>query len=342
MLGAGLATIPATIPATILAAILATTLVAGCSSGGGSGSGSGVQIAALELTKLTVAAVPVGDDVGLYIAQDKGYFNAAGLDVTIDPIVSSAVATAGQNSGKYDITAGNSVSYIQAQLNGQANLEIVAEGSLMQPGNQALYTPPKSTITTVPDLKGKRIGVNVLNNIGTLLITSLLKAYDMAPDSVTFVPVNQGFPAMAKALQDHTIDVAWLPEPFGSLDQETLGLHKLADLDQGETQNFPVSWYVATKAWAKRYPRTLAAFLGALQRGQQVANNDRSAVENAMENLPLPYRVSPMIASTMSVENYPLNVAPHIDLTTVQQVADVMYDLNMLTGPFDVNTMLTP
>ena len=323
----------------MLGAGLAVMLVVGCSGRSGSNN---VQNASLELTKLTVAAVPVGDDVGVYIAQNKGYFRAAGLDVTIEPIVSSAVATAGQNSGKYDITAGNSVSYLQAQVGGKADLEIVAEGSLMQPGNQALYTLPKSDITSVPDLKGKRIGVNAVGNISTLLITALLKAHDMPSDSVTFVPIAVGFPGMAKALQNHTIDVAWLPEPFGSLDQESFGLHKLVDLDQGEVENFPVAWYVATKAWAKRYPRTLAAFLGALQQGQQVASNDRSAVENAMENLPKPYEVTTMIASTMSVENYPLNVAPHVDLATVQQVADVMYDLGMLINPFEVKSMLTP
>src|SRR5689334_20310602 len=60
------------------------------------------------------------------------------LHVTIDPILSSADATKGQNNGKFDITAGNSVSYVQAQVTHQSDLEIVAEGSMMQPDNQAL------------------------------------------------------------------------------------------------------------------------------------------------------------------------------------------------------------
>ena len=52
---------------------------------------------------------------GLYIAQNEGLFAAEGLHVTIDPILSSADATKGQNSGKFDITAGNAVSYVQAR-----------------------------------------------------------------------------------------------------------------------------------------------------------------------------------------------------------------------------------
>src|SRR6516162_10642924 len=86
-------------------------VVAGCSS---PSSSAPPKVSGLEKTDLTVAAVPVADEAGLYIAQDDGLFAAEGLHVTIQSIVSSADATNGQNSGKYDITAGNAVSYVQA------------------------------------------------------------------------------------------------------------------------------------------------------------------------------------------------------------------------------------
>ena len=231
------------------------------------GPSATVQLSGLEKTTLTVGAVPVADEAGLYIAEDEGLFKQDGLNVKIDSIVSSADATKGQNDGTYDVTAGNAVSYIQDQVTGQSNLEIIAEGSLMQPDNQALYTLPGSPITTVTGLKGKRIGVNALNNIGTLLISSVLEEYGMSPRQVHFVPVN--FPKMGQALKQHLIDVAWLPEPFGSEDAASLGLQELCDLDQGATANFPVGWYVVTKAWAKKYPQTLAAFLDALRRARR-------------------------------------------------------------------------
>ncbi len=119
-----------------------------------------------------------------------------------------------------------------------------------------------------------------------------------------------------------------------------MGLQELCDLDQGATASFPVGWYVVTKAWAQKYPRTLAAFLTALQAGQQVADTRRNAVEQAMEKLPSPYAVTPMIASVMSIETYPLNIAPDIDVSRVQRVANEMYQFRMLTQPFQVKTML--
>lgn len=310
------------------------TLGAGCTSGNGSAS----SVPAPEKPDITVGAVPVADEAGLFIAADHGLFAKVGLHVTIDPIVSSADATKGQNDGTFDITAGNSVSYIQDQASGQSNLEIVAEGSLMQPGNQALYTLSGSSITSVAGLAGRRIGVNALNNIGTLLISSVLEENGISPGSVHFEVYN--FPQMVQALQSHAIDAAWLPEPFGSADVASYGLQQLTDLDQGATMTFPVGWYVATKAWAKRYPHTLAAFLDALRQGQQIADTDRLAVQTAMEQLPSPYAVPPMIAAIMSVETYPLDTTPDIDPTRIQRVADAMYRFHLLTSPFQTGSML--
>lgn len=312
---------------------LVVMLNAGCG-----GPSAPPKVSGLEKTTLTVGAVPVADEAGLYIAEDEGLFKAEGLTVKIDSIVSSADATKDQNDGTYDITAGNSVSYIQDQVTGQSNLEIIAEGSLMQPDTQALYTLRGSPVTNVGDLKGKRIGVNALNNIGTLLISSALEEYGISPRQVHFVAVN--FPEMGEALKRHAIDVAWLPEPFGSADAESMGLQELYDLDQGAAANFPVGWYVVTKAWAKRDPQTMAAFLTALREGQQIADTRRDAVEQAMEKLPSPYTVPPAIASVMSLETYPLSIAPDIDRSRVQRVAEEMYQFQMLTRPFQVSSML--
>ena len=94
------------------------------------------------------------------------------------------------------------------------------------------------------------------------------------------------------------------------------------------------------KAWAKKNPHTMAAFLDALQQGQQIADTRRNAVEQAMEKLPSPYTVPPTIASVMSLESYPLSIAPDIDLSRVQRVANEMYHFQMLSRPFHVSSML--
>ena len=51
-------------------------LAAGCSSAAGQTAHAG-----LEKTSIVVGAVPAVDTAGLYIAQQRGYFGAAGLHV---------------------------------------------------------------------------------------------------------------------------------------------------------------------------------------------------------------------------------------------------------------------
>jgi NitT/TauT family transport system substrate-binding protein len=82
----------------------------------------------------------------------------------------------------------------------------------MQPRTQEVLVPAGSPIRSVAQLKGKSIGVNVLDNIGTLLASSVLAGTGMTRSEVHFVPIP--FPLMSAALKAHRVDAAWLPEPF--------------------------------------------------------------------------------------------------------------------------------
>jgi NitT/TauT family transport system substrate-binding protein len=287
----------------------------------------------LEKTDLTVAAVPAIDSAGFLIALKQGLFSAEGLHVTFVPATSSETVIADQMKGKYDITAGNYVSYIQAQENHAADLRIVAEGSVMMPGSQAIYTMPGSQIKTLADLVGKTVGVDAPKNICYLLIASALEQQGIPVSKVHFESFP--FPSLASDLQEDIVQAAELPEPFASIGEQGYGLTQLADLNLGSAQDFPIEGYVVTKQWARLYPHTLAAFLSALHMGQEIADSDRGAVEQAMESLPDPYSVTPTTASVMAVNTYPLG----LDTGQLQRVADVMHQF--IGAPaFDIRSML--
>ena len=318
----------------ITTAVIPIVMLSGCTgggSGGGSSSGPSGNGPQVEKRDLTVAAVPVADEAGLYIALQRGYFTAEGLHVKVVPIISSETAISEQMKGAYDITAGNYVSYIQAQIAGTADLRIIAEGSLMEQNDQALYVAPGSPITSIADLRHKTVGVNVPDNIGTLLISSVLEDHGMPAKDVDFVPAP--FPTLVTDLQKRKIDAAWLPEPFASMAEMSFGAQQLVDLDQGATQNFPIGCYVVTAKWAREYPGTMAAFLRALHEGQEVADTDRAAVEQAMETYT---GVKPVIASVMAIDTYPLTMDP----TRMQRVVNAMREFGMLGSKFSITTMM--
>lgn len=312
----------------------ALALVAGCSSGGGAAASSGV-----EKPNLNVAVVPALDSAGFFVALYQGLFKAQGLNVHFIPATSSETVIANQVKGADDITAGNYVSYIQAQRSGEANLDIFAEGSVMEPGAQGIYTMPNSPIRTLADLKNHTIAINAPKNILYLLASSVLAEHGISPASVKFASVP--FPDMATELKSGTVSAAVLPEPFSSGTEQAEGGIPLVDLNQGATTSFPVEGYVVTKQWAAKYPRTLAAFYKALEEGQQIADTSRAAVEAAMEDVPAPFGVPKATAAVMGLDSYPVSTGPvgSVDKIRLQRVVNVMQQFIGFPS-FNIDSML--
>ena len=301
-------------------------------SGGGDAATPGI-----EQPDLKVAVVPAVDSAGFFVALHEGLFTAHGLHVTFVPAVSSATVINAQVLRKpghvVDISCGNYVSYIQAQENYDqgkrpssandpmvaADLDIFAEGSVMQPGAQGLYVLPGSRVRTLANLEGATIGVNAPGNILYLLAASALADHGLNVSGAHFA--YYPLPKMAAMLKAGKISAAVLPEPFASQAEQSMGVTLLADLDQGATTAFPVQGCAATRQWAAVHPATLAAFRAAFEQGQEIADSSRTAVEQAMEALPSPLGVSRMTAAVMAVDSYPTGP---VDTVRIQRVADVM------------------
>ena len=314
-----------------------TMLAAGCSSGG-----SGGAPLKLEKTSMVVDAFPAIDSAGLYIAQAEGLFAAQGLNVTIVPVKIPPPSTQdlinGQEQGKYDITAGDYVTYNEDQLGVDGapkhDLRIIAEASFLQPNVLTLLVRGGSQISSVGQLRNRTVSVNAPNDIGTLLIDSLLVEHGVALRQVHYA--NVPFPGVATALTspNSPISASFAPEPFVSQD-EGIGLQELADLDQGSAQDFPIQGYAVTQAWAQKYPNTLKAFTTALSQGQQIADTDRAAVETALEKyLGIPHET----AAFISLPTFPLGVDP----VRLQRVVNAMVRFGLLPSGtnFSVTSMI--
>jgi NitT/TauT family transport system substrate-binding protein len=284
--------------------------------------------------------VPAVDSAGFFVALHEGLFAKQGLTIHYTPAVSSDVSIGEQLAGNFDITGGNYVSYIQHYVKDHQPLEIIAEGSVMQQGTQAIYTMPDSKIKTLSELKGHTLGINAPLNINYLLAASVLTQNGIKLTQVNFPTAPIPFPTMAGQLAAGKIDAAALPEPFATAAEQKYGAVELADLNQGATEQFPIQGYVVTKSWAQQNPGTLKAFVTALAQGQELADTSRSSVEKAMEALSGPKNgeIPPIVASVMAVNIYPTA----IDQVRIQRVADVMYQFGLLQSRFNVTPMIGP
>jgi ABC-type nitrate/sulfonate/bicarbonate transport system substrate-binding protein len=83
------------------------------------------------------------------------------------------------------------------------------------------------------------------------------------------------------------------------------------------------------------HPNTVAAFLRAYQEGQQVADTDRAAVEQALVTHT---GVKKEVAATMTLDTYPLVM----NLPVMQRVSDAMYEFGLIGKPFNITSMIQP
>ena len=312
---------------------VAGLLVAGC-SGGGSGSGSSGP---LEKTKLVVAAVPATDSAGLYIAQERGMFAAAGLQVQIKPANSSADVINAQEHGLVDISSGAYPSYIAADAKG-ANFRVLVSGSTMGPATQEIMVAPNSPINTVAQLRGKTIAINAPDNIGTVLVDSLLNDNAVnwrpnAPAADQVHLVTMPFPKMARALQDGQVDAAWMPEPFITEDEESIGAQPLADTDQGAAESLPIAGYVVTQSWLDKNPNTAAVFRSVMEKAQAIAAQNQSEVQQAMSRYA---GVQPLSSNILATTSFPTTTTA----APLQRVVALMVQFDLLTQTYNVANVI--
>jgi len=309
-------------------ALAATAALATACSGA---QGSPASSSGVELHNLTIAAVPAADSAGLYIAVQDGLLAAQGIHVKIEPAISGETVISKQLAGKYAITSGNYVSYILANAKQHANFEVLAAGSIMQSQVQYLMVPSDSSVRNVSELRGKTIALNAFNAIGVLLVDATLTANMVSPSQVHVTTIQ--FPDMAAALKQHKVAAAFMPEPFATNAEQTIGAEPLADLDQGAVASLPISGYMVTKSWLQKYPKTAAAFRKALVEAQRIADTDPGAVEKAMVKYS---GVTATTAAVMASPQFPLDTDPVL----IQRVADLMQEYGLLRQRYDISPMI--
>ena len=323
------------------AGVAAALLAAGCSSSGSSSpsssSGSGSKSAspsasALEQSHITVGALPVVDDAGLYLANKLGYFTQEGLTLTIAPVTQSTQAIPDMLHGSIAIISGaNYVSFFEAQAKGTVQFKVLAEGVTCQPDTFGIAALPSSGITKPADLAGKTVAVNLLSNIQTLTLNAVLKADGVNPASVHYVVIP--FPSMIAALKAHQVSAISAVQPFLTGAEATDGAKEVTSSCDGPVAHMPMSGYFATQSWAQQNPNTARAFQTALLKGQAYADANPGAVKSI---LPTYIKITPQAAGQVTLGTYPSTLDP----AQLQQVLTLMKSGGLPTASLSASSLL--
>ena len=164
------------------AAVLAsvTGLAAACThatppaSVGGGGPGS-VSHLALELDW-----VPNPDHVGLYYAQNKGYFSRDHLTVSFRTPSNAADPIKLVGLGKVDLA----ISYESEMFYGQQEkLPVTAVATIVPVPLNSLIVTPKDHVTRLSQMAGKKVGITGIPSDGAIY-SSLVKAAGLTPAQI--------------------------------------------------------------------------------------------------------------------------------------------------------------
>lgn len=263
-------------------------------------AGLSATMASAQDKVIRVLRSPVGTFQGLYIAEEKGWFKEKGLkvEVTIGGAPSQNIAQlqAGQTdvimTGSFDLVAASAQGLpVVATLNTQDQGEV---------GTTGLLTPPGSTIKTVADLKGKKIGMPGIQSTQGLMLYRALEKAGMKKEDVTLV--NLPFDAMIESAEKGNVDAIVPIGLFFSLAQSK----KFGEVKEvyPQIQGTPAVIFASSKDYVSKNADTLKAFNEAMQKAYEFGNKNPDAVraiDSAQTKMPPDYiksrYIAPFVAS---------------------------------------------
>jgi NitT/TauT family transport system substrate-binding protein len=314
--------------------------VSACSSGSASGTAAGgassAATGAPELSTITIGALPSADSVTLQIAEDKGFFKQQGLNVKIIPETTTNAGTQGLLSHTMDFTGENYVGMFAAEKAvPNLNLRIVADNSQTSPGLYVMLVPKSSPLTSIAQLKGKKVGFPAPGfNFGSMAANILMKPYNES--SKDFTTVVEPFSNAIQALATHQVDAIFTTEPFITTAEAAAGDRVLTDMLSGPLAGFPTACWGTNAAFVQKNPKTVAAFQRAMTQALQVAASNSAYVRTELPKwIPT---MKPQIAKVITLPTYNTTLT----LARMQRVASVIESLGQLPSNFDVKSMYYP
>jgi NitT/TauT family transport system substrate-binding protein len=230
---------------------------------------------AIEKAKTTIA---VGGKNLLYylpltIAEQRGYFKAEGLDVTIVDFAGGARALQAVVGGSADVVSGAFEHTVNMQHKGQRMRAFVLQGRAPQ---IVLGVNPKTMAgyKTVADLKGKKIGVTAPGSSTNVMVNFILAKAGLKPSDVSIIGVGASQGAVA-AMRAGQIDAISNLDPVITLLQRSGDLKVVSDtriLAEAEKVfggPMPAGCLYCPQAFIDKNPNTTLALANAMVRANK-------------------------------------------------------------------------
>lgn len=249
-----------------IALLASVALLASCSAGESNEGGTGDPADAPEITFLYS---PYADYAPFFIAEEKGYFDEAGVDVDLISKSGSSGETYQQVSTG-SIVAGGATwgAGLFNATNAGASLSVIASVSRVpeEGKNPApLLASEESGVTDVSELEGKKVGVPGEGGFGAYSVALALETAGLALEDVELVNLSPG--DIPPALANGSVDASWTIEPISSaVIDEGMGVELL---DVGYHAGVELGALTFNTEYVEEHPEAVVAFTAAYLRAVQ-------------------------------------------------------------------------
>lgn len=254
---------------------------------------------------IRIGVLPTEDSLPLWVAEQRGLFKKAGLDVTLTMFQSAQERDAALTAGAIDGFMGDPIAAALLRNGGvPVKITTIMLGATAQQGRFGIALKPGSKVTSLKQLANVPIGTSTATIqeyvLDELMLAAGVPAAQIKTNEVPKVPVR------FQLLMSGKLDAAALPEPFLSLAEKT-GSKVIADDTTGPNISQTVlvfsQKYLVTAAGSS----ALTSLLKVWDESVAVVNLDPNSFRSLLVDkarLPAP------LASTYQVNTYPTAQLP--------------------------------
>lgn len=158
-------------------------------------------------------------DAPFYIAIEKGYFKAEGVDVVLERFNSAAQATAPLSTDQVQVVGGGVSAALYNAFARNWPVRIAMARTRDMPGYSSdtliLRGDLKATVKSAADLKGRIIAINTPASVLHFMLARLLEQDKLSIEDVQ--TISMPWPNMGSGIESRVIDGGTVVEPFAAL-----------------------------------------------------------------------------------------------------------------------------
>ncbi|MBR0653096.1 ABC transporter substrate-binding protein [Roseomonas terrae] len=271
-------------------------------------------------TKVTIATGVDPSFAAFYVAKEGGFFERNGLDVTVNTGPSGSAMVAFLIGNQIASAYGAEQAGVSANVR-DPNVVAVAEGVALLRWISVLGR----NITTMEELKGKRVGVARGTGSETFWLSVVAKL-NLNPADYTIVNVEA--PEMVAALERGNIDAFAVWEPWPTRAQRAIpNTHILVNNEQIQIVR---NYIYMNKAWAtENRPVTERIMRSLIQASDFLDSNREDAVRQVARFL---RQDRALVAELMNKVGYRMNLTAD-SVANIQLAIDQLRGMNRLDRP---------